>query len=402
MSKLSPHSRALILPGGGARAAYQVGVLKAVAELTQSHQASPFRVYSGTSAGAINSTVLASHATDFQVGMHHLEAVWNGFTASQVYKTDALTVLKNTAHWIWTIFTAGRLGSKPTSLLDNEPLRQLLQKNIRFDGVNESLKKEVIDGLVVVCSAYGTAQSINFFQSNSEHEAWQRFRRIGFPTEITVEHLMASAAIPYVFPAVKLGSQYFADGAVRQAKPLSAALHLGADRLLVIGVRDERSEKLAKEAVNYPSLGKIAGYILDTLFMDGLFTDLEHLLHVNRLLENFEQEKVPEKPISTHVIVPSMDIREIALRHQHHLPRTVRMFMAGTGGSKKATGSQLVSYLLFDKHFTHELIALGYQDAMQQQSVLRDFFYADEIPTLVAPDRICEQLGHSVSCAITD
>ena len=397
MKNLSPHSRALILPGGGARAAYQVGVLKAVAEVTKSHKSSPFRVYSGTSAGAINSTVLASHAEDFQAGMHHLEAVWNGFTVDQVYKTDALTVLKNSAHWLWTIFTAGKFTSKPTSFLDNDPLRQLLLKNVRLDGLNESLSKDFIDGLVVVCSAYGTAQSFNFFQAKNDQKSWQRFRRIGYPTEITVEHLMASAAIPYVFPAVKLGSQYFADGAVRQAKPLSAALHLGADRLLVIGVRDERIVQLEKEELNYPSLGKIAGYILDTLFMDGLFTDLEHLIHVNSLLANFEQEKIPEKPISTHVIVPSMDIREIALRHQHHLPRSVRIFMAGTGGSKKATGSQLVSYLLFDKHFTHDLIALGYEDAMQQQDVLHDFFYADEIPALVAPDRICEQLNHSVA-----
>ncbi len=396
MQKLSPHSRALILPGGGARAAYQVGVLKAVAEITQSSKISPFRVYSGTSAGAINSSVLASHAQDFQLGMHHLEGVWNNFTVDQVYKTDALTVLKNTAHWIWTILTAGRLGSKPTSLFDNDPLRQLLKHNLRFDGVAQSIKNDLIDGLVIVCSAYGSAQSINFFQAKKEQMPWQRFRRIGYPTELSVEHLMASAAIPYVFPAVKLGSQYFADGAVRQAKPLSAALHLGADRLLVIGVRDERPNQLAKEEVNYPSLGKIAGYILDTLFMDGLFTDLEHLLHVNRLLENFPQEAVPEKPISTHVIVPSLDIREIALRHQHHLPRSVRMFMAGSGGSDKATGSQLVSYLLFDKHFTHDLIALGYEDAIQQKDVLSNFFYADKIPTLVAPDRICEQLSHSM------
>ena len=132
MQKLSQHSRALILPGGGARAAYQVGVLKAVAELTKSQNNSPFRVYSGTSAGAINSSVLASNVHDFQTGMHHLEGVWNNFTVDQVYKTDALTVLKNTAHWLWTIFTAGRLGSKPTSLLDNDPLRHLLNKNIRF------------------------------------------------------------------------------------------------------------------------------------------------------------------------------------------------------------------------------------------------------------------------------
>lgn len=392
MSSLSSHSRALILPGGGARAAYQVGVLKAVADLLAEQKTSPFKVYSGTSAGAINASVLASHAIDFHQGMHNLESVWKNFTVQQVYKTDALTVLKNTSHWLWTIFTAGRLGSKPTSFLDNQPLRELLQKTVRLGGIQEGINQKLIDGLVVVCSAYSTAQSVNFYQAKKEQKTWQRFRRIGYPTEITIEHLMASAAIPYVFPAIQLGSQFFADGAVRQAKPLSAALHLGADRLLVIGVRDERPNRMTGESVNYPSLGKIAGYILDTLFMDGLFTDLEHLLHVNRLLENFNQEEVPDKPIACHVIVPSIDIREIAMRHQHHLPRSVRLFMAGTGGSGPESGSQLVSYLLFDKHYTHDLIALGYEDAMQQRDALLDFFIADEIPSLVAPERICAQL----------
>jgi NTE family protein len=392
MPQLSSHSRALILPGGGARAAYQVGVLKAISELMPEQKHSPFRVYSGTSAGAINTSVLASHAQNFQIGMRNLEAVWNNFTVQQVYKTNALTVLKNSAHWIWTVLSAGRFGKKPTSLLDNQPLRELLIKNVNFSGVAEGLKKDLIDGLVVVCSAYSTAQSVNFFQAREEHGSWQRFRRIGYPADITIEHLMASVAIPYVFPAVRVGDQFFADGAVRQAKPLSAALHLGADRLLVIGVRDEQPNYISSADVIYPSLGKIAGYILDTLFMDGLFTDLEHLLHVNRLLENFNQLEVPEKPIACHIIVPSCDIRDIALKHQHRLPRSVRMFMAGTGARGKVSGSQLVSYLLFEQHYTRDLISLGYTDAMEQKDSLMEFFVSDNIPSLVAPERIQNQL----------
>jgi len=398
MKELSSHSRGLILPGGGARAAYQVGVLKAVAEIIRPQTDSPFKVYSGTSAGAINTTVLASNASDYQVGMQRLEAVWNNFTVDQVYRTNPAAVLKNSAHWLWTILSAGRIGKKPTSLLDNQPLRELLNQHVRFANIEKVLKEKIIDGLVVVCSAYSTAQSVNFFQAREEHSAWQRFRRIGSPVEITVEHLMASVAIPYVFPAVRLGEQFFADGAVRQAKPLSAALNLGADRLLVIGVRDEKPNYISTDDINYPGLGKVTGYILDTLFMDGLFTDLEHLLHVNSLLENFNQEEVPEKPIACQVIVPSADIRDIALKHQHHLPRSVRMFMAGSSTSGKVSGSQLVSYLLFDQHYTRDLIALGYADAMDQKSTLEDFFFEDEIPMLVAPERIRTQLqSHAVS-----
>ncbi|NNC97298.1 MAG: patatin-like phospholipase family protein [Gammaproteobacteria bacterium] len=390
--QLSSQSRALILPGGGARAAYQVGVLKAIAELLPDVQTSPFRVYSGTSAGAINSTVLASHAMDFHQGMQNLEAVWNNFKVNHVYKTNTMTVIKNTAHWLWTILSAGRFGKKPTSLLDNQPLRELLQKQVNFSGIEQGLQQQLIDGLIIVCSAYSTAQSVNFFQARDTQNAWQRFRRVGVPSRIEVEHLMASVAIPYVFPAVQVGEQYYADGAVRQAKPLSAALHLGANRLMVIGVRDEKPNYISTQDQVYPSLGKVAGYILDTLFMDGLFTDLEHLLHVNRLLENFDSNLVPEKPVDVHIIVPSSDIRDIALKHQHRLPRSVRIFMAGAGARDKISGSQLVSYLLFEQDYTRDLISLGYCDAMEQKDALIDFFCSETITRLEAPQRIKDQL----------
>ena len=394
MSVLTQHSRALILPGGGARAAYQVGVLKAIAELLPKQHYSPFKIFSGTSAGAINAAVLASNAMHYQVGMQHLENVWKNFTVDQVFKTDTWTVMRNTAHWVFTVLSAGRFRSKPTSVLDNAPLRDLLTKHVKMERVDKALKEKIIDGLIVVCSSYSSALSVSFFQAR-EREQWHRFRRLGQPCSITVEHLMASVAIPYLFPAVLVGDEYYADGAVRQAKPLSPCLHLGAQRLLVIGVRDEKPNTLDESALDYPGLGRVAGYLLDTLFMDGLFNDIDHMLHVNQLLEEcesvgHEQIRSEDKRVACHVIVPSEDIREIALRHRDRLPRSVRMLLAG-GGEKKS-GSQLASYLLFDGHYTKDLIDLGYADALRDKDNLMQFFFADEIPDLTAPDHIKKSL----------
>ncbi len=394
MTQLTQHSRAVILPGGGARAAYQVGVLKAIAKILPKQHHSPFRIFSGTSAGAINAAVLASNAKHFQVGMQYLEAVWKNFTVDQVFKTDTLTVMKNTAHWVFTVLSAGRFKSRPTSVLDNAPLRDLLNEHLKMERVDKALQEELIDGLIVVCSSYATALSVSFFQAR-EREKWHRFRRIGLPAKITVEHLMASVAIPYLFPAVYVGEQFYADGAVRQAKPLSPALHLGADRILVVGVRDEKQDSVDQHAVEYPGLSKIAGYLLDTLFMDGLFNDIDHMLHVNQLLRECEsvghkQIRSEDKCVACHVIVPSEDIREIAARHRNRLPRSVRMLLAG-GGEQKG-GSQLVSYLLFDGHYTQELIDLGFADGMRDKDRLLSFFMDQVIPDLRAPDHIKDSL----------
>jgi NTE family protein len=382
--------KGLVLPGGGARAAYQVGVLRAIAEMLPPGASVPFPIISGTSAGAINSVVLASHASNYRHGVAQLTKVWRNFRAHQVYRTDGLTMLKTSLHWMLTLMSGGALVKNPDCLLDNSPLRRLLAKYIEFENIAQAVENGSLQALAVTASGYSCARSISFYQSHSRQRPWHRARREGRPGSINIDHVMASAAVPVIFPPVRIGDEYFGDGAMRQATPLSAAIHLGADRLLAIGVRDEQGESLQDMAdVESPSLGQIAGYMLDTLFMDGLYADLERITRINHLLEHLPQQSAVSggrllRRIECLVLVPSEDIREIALHYAPELPRSVRVLIRGMGAMNRG-GRQLISYLLFERGFTRELIRLGYRDATAQEDTLRAFLYDEPISSLIAP-----------------
>jgi NTE family protein len=383
--------KALILPGAGARGAYQVGVLKAVADLLPKRAPNPFAVLSGTSAGAINAAVLASRAAYFHRAVADMENVWANFHIDQVYKTDPWTMLKSSVHWL-AAMTLGGLGARnPESLFDTEPLRDLLSRRIRFKGIEQALANGHLDALAVTASAYTSARSVTFYQANGAPLPWARVRRIGRPAEISLEHVMASAAVPFVFPPVRIGAEYYGDGSIRQRAPLSAAIHLGADRLLVIGVRDEHPDPEPKSLDDpaKPSFAQLAGYMLDTLFMDGVYADLERLTRVNMMLEQFGVESLAPplakvRPIDTLIILPSRDIREIAARHVHEMPKALRFLLNRLGAAGK-DGTQLISYLLFESGFTRELIEMGYRDARLREDELRAFLYDDPIGTVGAP-----------------
>jgi len=388
---------ALVLPGGGARGAFQVGVLKALAELVPKGTPNPFEVLSGTSAGSVNAVVLASKAQRFKVAVAELEQVWRNFRCHQVYKTDPLTMLRSSLHWFAAIVTGGLVGM-PRSLLDNSPLRALLSHNIRFPRIQDALDNGWLDALAVTAAGYGSAQSHTFFQSTDGHAEWSRTRRTGVREELHLDHVMASIAVPMIFPPVRIGAEFFGDGAMRQATPLSPAIHLGADRILVVGVRNEVADELpdSDELPDAPSFAQIAGYTLDTLFMDGLYSDLERMTRINQLVDSVPEEQrhgalEQMRPIDTMVIVPSEDLRVIAHRHHKELPGALRALLRGIGG-KQARENRLLSYLLFESAFTTELIELGYRDAMKVRDELLDFVNGAEVPRLFAPSWVKQDL----------
>jgi NTE family protein len=381
-------SKALILPGAGARGAYQVGVLKAIARLLPKHAENPFAIISGTSAGAINAAVLASRAANFSVAVGELERVWSNFHAAQVYRADSWTMLKSSLHWLAAI-TLGGLGVRnPSYLLDNSPLRELLVKNINFDRIQRAIDRGQLKALAVTASGYTSSRSVVFFQGASDLQPWYRVRRTGVPARINVDHLMASSAVPFVFSPVRIAGEYYGDGAMRQRVPLSPAIHLGADRILVVGVRDERPDQAPPEAGlgEIPTLAHLAGYMLDTLFMDGLYSDLERISRINMILEQLPEPAATDslrklKVVETTIVLPKDDLRTVAERHAHELPRPIRLLLGGLGALNRG-GRQLISYLLFEAGYTRELIDMGFRDAMEMEDDLRAFLFDQPTDTL--------------------
>ncbi len=389
---------ALVLPGGGARGAFQVGVLKAIAELVPKGTVNPFRIISGTSAGAVTSVVLAAKARRFKIAVAELEQVWGNFRCQDVYKTDRLTMLKSSLQWFGAIVTGGLIGM-PHSLLDNSPLRALLNRNVRFSRIQDALNCGWLDAVAVTAAGYSTAQSHSFFEATDEHKEWSRTRRSGKRGKLHLEHIMASIAVPMIFPPVYINGEFFGDGAMRQATPLSAAIHLGADRILVVGIRNEVADKVPHphEHLDHPSFAQIAGYMLDTLFMDGLYSDLERMTRINQLIDAVPEEHrhgalKEMRPIDTMVVVPSEDVRDIAHRHYEQLPFALRALLRGIGG-KQPRENRLISYLLFEQAFTRELIELGYRDAMKVKEELLDFVNGADIPRLFAPSWVKHDLS---------
>ena len=388
-----------MLPGGGARGAFQVGGLKALAELMPKGASSPFSVLSGTSAGAINTVVLAGKARRFRFAVAELERVWGNFRCHQVFRTDNLTMLKSSLHWLSSIILGGFLVGTPKSLLDNAPLRALLSRNVRFPRIQSAIDDGYLDAIAVTAAGYATARSTSFFQAASSQSDWARTRRIGVRGDLNLDHLMASIAVPMIFPPVQINGEYFGDGAMRQATPLSPAIHLGADRILVIGVRDETADKPPSpdRRQSFPSFAQIAGYMLDTLFMDGLYSDLERMTRINQLIDSVKPEHrngslSSLRAIDTMLIVPSEDLRVIAHKHRKKLPFAIRTLMRGISG-RRASENRLLSFLLFEEAYTRELIDLGYHDAMKVKDPLLDFVTGAEVPRLFAPSWIQRDLS---------
>ncbi len=369
----------LVLTGGGARAAYQVGVLKAVRDILGSPAKNPFPILCGTSAGAINATSLAVFADDFAGGVAKLLEVWEHMHCEHVYRTDFPSIMKSGARWLGSMMLVVR--RNPVSLLDNAPLSELLDKLLPFERIQEHIDTGALYAVCVTASGYTTGQSVSFFQGGSGIEAWERNQRIGAAVVLRKDFLLASAALPFIFPAVKLHREYFGDGSMRQIAPVSPALHLGADRVLIVGTARAMREQARERSSIYPSLAQIAGHALNSIFLDTLAVDIERLERINRTVRliptgQLEGSSLALRPVRVLYITPSQPIERIAARFIHDLPRSVRFLLRPTGALSRA-GSNLASYLLFEEPFCRALIDLGYQDTREREADVQEFFSAN-------------------------
>ena len=376
----------LVLTGGGARAAYQVGALLALAELLPRAR-NPFPIIVGTSAGAVAASVLAAEAHHWRRAVAGLERVWANFRSGQVFRVDAPHMLRAGFHWILALLSGGFVVSPPKSLLDNSPLRDLLEKNVDSGGIRRSIERGHLRAFALCSTSYSSGHSVSFYDGIDSINDWSRVGRIGRRTEVTIDHVMASAAIPLLFPPMRIGDDYFGDGAMRQFHPLSPAIHLGADRLLVIGVRARRAAGVAVNRLQpvMPTPGEIFGYMLDTLFSDQVYADLEQLERINTLVYSAPQVVRGERTIETLMLAPSVDPREIAARHAAEMPLGLRALLRVIGG-RDAEGYQLASYLTFEAGYTRALIELGYRDALEARTALLAFMSGEKLPqVLTAP-----------------
>jgi NTE family protein len=354
-------------------------VLKAIAEIRPDACQNPFPVICGTSAGAINAAVLATRADDFQGAVTGLANLWSNLHSDMVHYVGYSELIKSTLKLLAAFFTSGYSGGRPLSLLDNTPLFHLLSQHINFQKLDELIESGHIHALCITALGYSSGQSMNFYQGHPDIEAWQRARRIGVPTMLNHQHLMASSALPTLFPAVRIHREYFGDGALRQTAPMSAALHLGADRLLVIGVSNNRSGMANAprlKTTHSPSLAQIGGHLLNSAFIDAMEEDIETLERFNTFLGKLDEEqckKLNMRPVDVLHIKPSVRFDELAANHVKDLSPSMRTLLKTIGATRRGGGSSLASYLLFENGFCQGLMDYGYQDAMKMKDQISQF-----------------------------
>ena len=369
----------LILTGGGARAAYQVGVLKAIAEFLPRRSHSPFQVICGTSAGALNAATLAVNAKNFSMGVQYLVNTWKNFHASQIYRTDVIGVLNNTTLWLTGVMLRllGINKLNQTSLLDNSPLIEFLEQILPCENIQENIDAGVLRALSITASGYGSGQSVTFYQGVKELVPWRRTGRMGVPTQIETKHLLASASLPFLFKPTLINREYFGDGSMRQISPIGSALHLGATRIMVIGVTaiEYVDQSQRSDIHEYPTLAQIAGHALNSIFLDHMEVDLERVRKTNDLVAIMPaemRESTNLKHVEVMVISPSQPIDRIAERYVKELPWTIRLLLRLVG-ARHHSGVTLVSYLLSEKKFCRALIDMGYQDALNRRDEIMKF-----------------------------
>lgn len=377
----------VVLVGGGARAAYQAGVLKGISDILSEFLRggrSPFRIYCGESGGAINALCLAQHTGSLEYGTQTLWNYWKTITSEDVIRTDPGSLMKTAGTWMKDLSLGGLIGSSHAiHLLDTEPLKKYLSQRIDFGEVHRRVALSEIRGVSIAATNYATGTAVSFFDAAADVEGWARTSRIGMRSILTLPHLMASSAIPIFFPPVPLNGSFYCDGAVRLRAPLSPAIHLGADRVFAIGLRHLRSEKATLELnqtarMSEISLVDVAGVLLNASFLDNLDSDLERMGRINQTISMMPEEIRARNPqylrvVPLHVVRPSKDLGSMASEQFEHFPRMLRFLFKGIGATPEK-GWDLLSYLAFDSTYTRKLLDLGYRDAIEDREGIVNFF----------------------------
>lgn len=365
----------LVMTGGGARAAYQVGVVRAIYEITERKQ-NLFEIITGNSAGALNSTYLAANAENWDVASHNLSALWGRVKPEHVFDLRTRTISDIGIRWVSGTIFGGLTpkGSSVNHLLDTAPLRKLAQREIDFEHIIKNLQRGHLHGVSLSTTNYNSGSNVVFYQGHDQIKDWSRSDRFSFRTDLRIDHLMASSAIPFFFPPVQIGQSFFGDGCIRQTTPLSPAIHLGADKIIGIGVRyphpQGRMRHMALSPFPNPTIGQIAGVMLNAIFMDALESDVERMSRINELIAEGAHPELKSIPIL--MIKPSRDLGKMSAEHVKELPQTLRYLLKGIGVAGNE-GTDLLSYLAFDSSYTKPLVELGYEDTLKMKEEIKRF-----------------------------
>jgi NTE family protein len=368
----------LVMTGGGARGAYQVGVVRALYEIINQKN-KLFEVITGNSAGSINAVYLAAHAENWDIATENLIELWKRIKPQNIYDLRGSTISDLGLKWLGGTVFGGltEKGSHMNYLLDTKPLRNLAHREVDFADIKKNLNLGNLHGMSLTATNYYSGSSVIFYQGHESIRDWSRSDRFSHREDLNIDHMMASASIPFFFPPVRVGNSYFGDGCIRQTTPLSPAIHLGADKLFAIGVRyphnDHRMKDVAFSPAPNPTIGQITGVMMNAIFMDSLEADVERLCRINELIAQGQHQELKSVPI--FMIRPSRDLGKMTEKLNEELPPILRYLLKGIGVSGEE-GLDLLSYLAFDKSYTRPLMELGYEDTLKQRDEVLRFIDA--------------------------
>jgi len=364
---------ALVLSGGGARAAYQLGILAGLAERLPGLE---FPILAGVSAGAINIAYLAAHAGPFPAAVAGLRQAWARLTSDQVYRVRPVRLVRSAGRWMLQGAIGGGAPTTVRGLVDTLPLREFLSRTINLLGIDANVAAGRLRAVALSATSYTAQRSVTFVHAGPEATTWERAQRVAVRERLTLDHVMASAAVPIVFPAVRIGDEFYGDGSVGQLAPLAPALHLGASAIVAIGAPQARPPRRPSATGDYPSVAEVMGLLFRAIFFDALEADAERLERVNRTLAALPpQAAAPDglRPVDLLVLRPSRDLSDLAIGHTRLLPPLMRGIIRAIGGQRDAA-AEFLGYLLFHPSYTTPLAELGYEDVAANWPAIEGFF----------------------------